>query len=293
MHAQGALCPTESQSFQESYQTTLLYLQTPWNRTKHPLGSGPLWHGTKCTTNSADLVLNLGNALKQGQGSDGNSASGNKKMEFELTGSPWFSQYIMGSQGSPPCFKHLGSLFYRAAQHWLSSWGLGSSAGFSVPKWCGCLCHNHFASNEWKQAPDQGTDLGTAPEEMWKGARWISNQLEGTLSLQQSTPGSPRPSKFPAPLLMADKDSPSFQKSHFTTTSLQMQCLNPHGPHWPQDHHKNFVGLFFPSQEYERKSQHCLCATAPVHVGVLAHFYQFFSLSGLDNYEVNVRVHWW
>lgn len=131
------------------------------------------------------------------------------------------------------------------------------------------------ASNEWKQPPDQGQTWVQYQRRCGKSQVNLT-QLQVTLSLWQSTLGSPRPSKLPSHLLRADKDSPSFQRSH--------NHLNPHGP-------KNFVGLFFPSQEYEKKNHCCMCANAPVHVGVLAHFYQFFSISGLDNYEFNVRVH--
>lgn len=79
-------------------------------------------------------------------------------MEFGLTGSSWFLQYAMGSKDPPPpCFKHLQSLFYRTAQH-------SDEAHKALP----VLLHFHhkndvvayvtatFASNEWKQPPDQG-----------------------------------------------------------------------------------------------------------------------------------------
>lgn len=98
------------------------------------------------------------------------------------------------------------------------------------------------ASNEWKQPPDQGQTWVQYQRRCGKSQVNLT-QLEVTLSLWQSTLGSPRPSKFPSHLLRADKDSPSFQRSHFTTISIQIQCLNPHGS-------KNFVGLILSSQEY-------------------------------------------
>lgn len=125
-------------------------------------------------------------------------------------------------------------------------------------------------------------------------ARWTSHQLEVTLSLQQSTLGSPRTRKFPAHLLMADKDSPSFQKSLYRHLIPDAVPKTP----WttlatrPTQELCGVTFFLLRKYEYERKKQHCLCATAPVHE-CAGPFLPVFSLSGLDNYEVNVRVHWW
>lgn len=92
---------------------------------------------------------------------------------------------------------------------------------------------------------------------------------------------------------MADKDSPSFQKSPYRHLIPDAVPKTP----WttlatrPTQELCGVTFFLLRKYEYERKKQHCLCATAPVHE-CAGPFLPVFSLSGLDNYEVNVRVHW-
>lgn len=132
---------TVSDTFQESYQMSRLYLSTPQKRTNHPLGSSLLCHSTKHRTKHW-LCMKLGKHGEMGCGGghnycfvlfNGNFASGNKKTNLNLRNHLGFYNVSQAAKTHLPLASSTDGAISteRPNSRSLRSWGLPSPAGSS------------------------------------------------------------------------------------------------------------------------------------------------------------------
>lgn len=221
----------------------------------------------------------MGNPLKPGQGGDGNFASCSKKWNLDLQDRLGFYNVLWAAKTHlPPA-----SSTYRAFSTELPNTLIKLTRPyqfcciFTTKMMWLLMSQPHLPVMNGNNPQIRDRPRCSARGDVERG------QLDLTSPGSDSGPpgkplGSPRPSKFPARSLTADKDSPSLQKSHFSSHNHLTPDAVPESP-WTTLATRpiqELCGIVFSFSGVRKEKQQCLCATVPVHVGVLAHSYQFF-----------------